>query len=97
MDGRRTHLGPRFEFPDRRSLVARGFAHDRGASRGSRPTPRRQGLSVHPFNDLALFSGGLDSLIGAIDTLEAGRTPLLISHAGEGRDKQRPDHDASMR
>ncbi|NTV02988.1 MAG: hypothetical protein HGB04_09460 [Chlorobiaceae bacterium] len=37
-----------------------------------------------PFNDLALFSGGLDSLIGAIDSLEAGRTPLLISHAGEG-------------
>ena len=37
-----------------------------------------------PFDDLALFSGGLDSLIGAIDTLEAGRTPLLLSHAGEG-------------
>ena len=37
-----------------------------------------------PFDDLALFSGGLDSLIGAIDTLEAGRTPLLVSHAGEG-------------
>lgn len=37
-----------------------------------------------PFDDLALFSGGLDSLIGAIDALEAGRTPLLLSHAGEG-------------
>jgi len=37
-----------------------------------------------PFDDLALFSGGLDSLIGAIDNLEGGRTPLLISHAGEG-------------
>ena len=36
------------------------------------------------FDDLALFSGGLDSLIGAIDALEAGRTPLLTSHAGEG-------------
>lgn len=36
-----------------------------------------------PFTDLALFSGGLDSLISAIDTLEAGHTPLLISHAGE--------------
>lgn len=36
------------------------------------------------FDDLALFSGGLDSLIGAIDALEAGHTPLLISHAGEG-------------
>lgn len=37
-----------------------------------------------PFDSLALFSGGLDSLIGAIDTLEQGRTPLLISHAGDG-------------
>ncbi|GLS32583.1 hypothetical protein SAMN04488498_14819 [Mesorhizobium albiziae] len=39
---------------------------------------------IPPFDDLALFSGGLDSLIGAIDALEDGRTPLLISHAGEG-------------
>lgn len=45
------------------------------------PPPR---LIGHPFDHLALFSGGLDSLIGAIDALEAGRTPLLISHAGEG-------------
>lgn len=36
------------------------------------------------FTELALFSGGLDSLIGAIDLLEAGRVPLLISHAGDG-------------
>lgn len=45
-------------------------------------TPSNQ-LIGSPFNDLALFSGGLDSLIGAIDAIEAGRTPLLISHAGE--------------
>jgi hypothetical protein len=37
-----------------------------------------------PFDNLALFSGGLDSLIGAINSLEEGRIPLLISHAGEG-------------
>lgn len=36
------------------------------------------------FETVSLFSGGLDSLIGAIDLLEAGHTPLLISHAGEG-------------
>ncbi len=36
------------------------------------------------FDTVSLFSGGLDSLIGAIDLLESGRTPLLISHAGEG-------------
>lgn len=47
------------------------------------PTPQAR-LIGPPFDDLALFSGGLDSLIGAIDALEAGRTPLLISHAGEG-------------
>ena len=47
------------------------------------PTPPGK-LIGPPFNDLALFSGGLDSLIGAIDALEAGRMPLLISHAGEG-------------
>ncbi|MHB1690442.1 MAG: Qat anti-phage system QueC-like protein QatC [Thiomonas sp.] len=36
------------------------------------------------FDTVSLFSGGLDSLIGAVDLLEAGHTPLLISHAGEG-------------
>jgi hypothetical protein len=46
--------------------------------------PRRPTLLDSPFDDPALFSGGLDSLIGAIDALEAGRTPLLVSHAGEG-------------
>lgn len=45
---------------------------------------RRPTLLAPTFDDLALFSGGLDSLIGAIDALEAGRTPLLVSHAGEG-------------
>jgi hypothetical protein len=36
------------------------------------------------FDQLSLFSGGLDSLIGSIDLLEAGSAPLLVSHAGEG-------------
>ncbi len=35
------------------------------------------------FDLLALFSGGLDSLIATIDALERGSTPLLISHAGD--------------
>ena len=35
------------------------------------------------FDTISLFSGGLDSLIGAIDLLENGHTPLLISHAGD--------------
>jgi hypothetical protein len=37
-----------------------------------------------PFDGVSLFSGGLDSLIGAIDSLNEGATPLLVSHAGEG-------------
>lgn len=39
---------------------------------------------VVPFTDVALFSGGMDSLIGAIDELQSGRVPLLVSHAGDG-------------
>ncbi|RAP34403.1 hypothetical protein B1207_15810 [Legionella quinlivanii] len=38
----------------------------------------------YDYDGLSLFSGGLDSLIGAIDALESGITPLFISHAGEG-------------
>ena len=41
-------------------------------------------LITPPFTAINLFSGGLDSLIGAIDQLENGATPLLVSHAGEG-------------
>jgi hypothetical protein len=41
-------------------------------------------LREPPFDELSLFSGGLDSLVGSIDLLEAGRVPLLVSHAGEG-------------
>ena len=43
-----------------------------------------QALLPPAFDAVSLFSGGLDSLIGAIDLLEAGRTPLLVSHAGDG-------------
>jgi hypothetical protein len=42
------------------------------------------GITSPVHNTLALFSGGLDSLIGAIDQIEAGSVPLFISHAGEG-------------
>ena len=41
-------------------------------------------LLTPPFDSLSLFSGGLDSLIGAIDLLHARSTPLLVSHFGEG-------------
>ncbi len=35
------------------------------------------------LDGVSLFSGGLDSLVGAIDALEQGRNPLFVSHAGE--------------
>ena len=41
-------------------------------------------LIPHAFDSLSLFSGGLDSLIGTIDLLESGKSPLLVSHAGDG-------------
>jgi hypothetical protein len=40
-------------------------------------------LIAPSFTGVSLFSGGLDSLLGAIDQLEAKRAPLLVSHAGE--------------
>lgn len=46
--------------------------------------PMYASLIPPPFDGVSLFSGGLDSLIGAIDTLEAKEKPLLVSHAGEG-------------
>jgi hypothetical protein len=46
--------------------------------------PRQHGLATTPYDSLALFSGGLDSLIGAIDVLEAGKKLLLVSHAADG-------------
>lgn len=59
---------------------------------GFRSRPERFANVVTPqatlppptFDAVSLFSGGLDSLIGAVDLLESGRTPLLISHASEG-------------
>lgn len=53
--------------------------------RFDRTVPGRPARLIGPqYDELGLFSGGLDSLIGAIDALEAGRSPLLISHAGDG-------------
>ena len=57
-------------------------ARPEGFARVSPPRPMH--LIPAPFDSLSLFSGGLDSLIGAVDILEQGRTPLFVSHAGEG-------------
>jgi 7-cyano-7-deazaguanine synthase in queuosine biosynthesis len=47
---------------------------------GGRPPPAIQG-SLTDRDCVCLFSGGLDSLIGAIDLLSRGRRPLLVSQA----------------
>lgn len=53
-------------------------------------------LTGIPYDHISLFSGGLDSLIGAIDLLENGAKPLLISHASESSvsDAQKDCYDA---
>jgi len=47
-------------------------------------------IKMRDLDCTCLFSGGLDSAIGAIDLLETGRKPLLVSHAYKG-DKSRQD------
>lgn len=37
-------------------------------------------LALATFDNVALFSGGLDSLVGAIDQLASGVGPLFVSH-----------------
>lgn len=54
----------------------RGFSTLRPVLPAKAPKPN--------YDCISLFSGGLDSLIGGIDLLEAGATPLFVSHAGEG-------------
>ena len=62
---------------DRWTLVFRSRPHEFSTVTRHRP-------ASPAYDDLALFSGGLDSLIAAIDTLELGHTPLFVSHAGDG-------------
>jgi hypothetical protein len=45
---------------------------------------RFQLVRLRGLDCISLFSGGLDSAIGAIDLLEQGRAPLLVSHAYKG-------------
>ncbi|WGE92159.1 Qat anti-phage system QueC-like protein QatC [Actinobacillus genomosp. 1] len=45
-------------------------------------------LDLRNKDSVCLFSGGLDSAIGAIDLLEKGHSPILVSHSYKG-DKSR--------
>lgn len=50
-------------------------------------------IKLKEIDCVSLFSGGLDSAIGAIDLMTLGRAPLLVSHAYKG-DKSRQDQIA---
>ena len=45
---------------------------------------RRKMIAVDDLDSVCLFSGGLDSTIGAIDLFEKNVKPLLVSHAYSG-------------
>lgn len=44
----------------------------------------RTHIGIGPTDCVCLFSGGLDSLIGARQLVDEGRTPLLVSHSYRG-------------
>ena len=45
-----------------------------------RENPNRKHLNIQECDCVCLFSGGLDSLCGAIKLLEEGRSPCLVGH-----------------
>lgn len=54
-----------------------------------RPRPKKylslaekpESISLGDYDTVSLFSGGLDSLVGAIDLLQDGNKPLFVSHS----------------
>jgi 7-cyano-7-deazaguanine synthase in queuosine biosynthesis len=56
------------------------------------PAPTRARTAVPSV--VCLFSGGLDSFIGAIDLLAAGSTPILVSHYWDGTTSARQTYCA---
>lgn len=50
-------------------------------------------LVGNSFDSISLFSGGLDSLIGAINDLENGKTPLFVSHVGGDNSASKAQED----
>ncbi|MDZ7852289.1 MAG: Qat anti-phage system QueC-like protein QatC [Halomonas sp.] len=56
---------------------------------------RHRRISLKGLDCVCLFSGGMDSAIGAIDLLAQGRAPLLVSHCYKG-DKKHQDQVAKV-
>src|SRR5690606_979876 len=55
------------------------FLRARNARNRQLIVPRRVRVAP-PYSSVCLFSGGLDSFVGAIDLLAVGQRPLLVSH-----------------
>jgi hypothetical protein len=56
---------------------------------GIRPRPQKKRVK-HPEDSVCLLSGGADSLVGAIDMVARGKTPLFASQVSDGdKDKQK--------
>jgi 7-cyano-7-deazaguanine synthase in queuosine biosynthesis len=64
---------------DRWTVMFRARPQDQASLR-----PKTARLAVQVPDCVCLFSGGLDSFIGAVDLLSAGKQPLLISHYWDG-------------
>jgi hypothetical protein len=56
---------------------------------------RRRVVDLSKTDCVSLFSGGLDSAIGALDLLDRKRRPILVSHASAG-DAKKQDAVAGM-
>ncbi|MBM4275825.1 MAG: hypothetical protein FJ128_13940 [Deltaproteobacteria bacterium] len=71
--------------------LLRGMTGDHWTLYGREGAPAIPAAAPTPWRDawqpeaVALFSGGLDSLIGAIDLLEGGRRLLLVGHHDYGQ------------
>jgi hypothetical protein len=51
---------------------------------GGYPPPRPRHRVVYEADSVSLLSGGLDSLIGALDLTTQGRAPIFVSHIAKG-------------
>ena len=61
---------------------------DRTAALAVKP----KGLAINGLTEVSLLSGGLDSLIGAIDLLANGKRPLFVSHYWDAETAKAQSH-----
>lgn len=61
---------------------------------GGYPPPRPKAAVMFDADCVCLLSGGLDSLVGALNLTEEGRQPLLVSQTAKG-DKETQSHFAT--